>query len=131
VLLEPTSPLRESVDIELSLDMLASSGASSVVGVCRAEGTHPAFVYRQDNHGRLQPFMGRHPTGLRRQDIEPMYFLEGTVYVSKISALMEHRSFYHDDTVGYEVPKWKSLEIDDLADFFMVEALMKHKEQLV
>ena len=56
-----------------------------------------------------------------------MYFLEGTIYASRVNVLKERRSFYHDDTIAYEVPKWKSIEIDDLEDFLMVEAIVKHK----
>ena len=29
--------------------------------------------------------------------------------------------------MGYEVPKYKSLEIDDIDDFVMVEAIMNYK----
>lgn len=130
VLLEPTSPLRESADIEAALELMAGQHAGAVVSVCRAESAHPAFMYRCDDNGRLQPFLERQPTGLRRQEIEPLYFLEGTVYASRIDALRARRSFYHEDTVGYEVPRWKSLEIDELDDFLMVEALLKYKEEL-
>lgn len=130
VLLEPTSPLRDSVDIEAALDLMIGHDAGAVVSVCRAESIHPAFMYRRDANGRLQPFLERQPTGLRRQEIEPLYFLEGTVYTSRIDVLRARRSFYHEDTVGYEVPRWKSLEIDELDDFLMVEALLKHKGKL-
>jgi CMP-N,N'-diacetyllegionaminic acid synthase len=130
VLLEPTSPLRESADIEAALELMAGQHAGAVVSVCRAESVHPAFMYRRDADGRLQPFLECQPTGLRRQEIEPLYFLEGTVYASRIDVLRARRSFYHEDTVGYEVPRWKSLEIDELDDFLMVEALLKHKEEL-
>lgn len=130
VLLEPTSPLRESADIEAALELMARQHAGAVVSVCRAESVHPAFMYRRNVGGRLQPFLERQPTGLRRQEIEPLYFLEGTVYASRIDVLRARRSFYHEDTVGYEVPRWKSLEIDELDDFLMVEALLKHKEEL-
>jgi N-acylneuraminate cytidylyltransferase/CMP-N,N'-diacetyllegionaminic acid synthase len=37
------------------------------------------------------------------------------------------KEFYHENTLGYIVPKWKSLEIDDMDDFIMVEAVMKHR----
>ena len=127
VLLEPTSPLREPSDIDQGVTRLVESGSGSLVSVCRADTTHPAFMFRRQANMRLRPFLGRQPTGMRRQDIEPLYFLEGTLYASRIEALRLHRSFYHEDTIGYEVPKWKSLEIDDIDDFNMVEALMKLK----
>ena len=40
--------------------------------------------------------------------------------------LLEKKSFYHGNTIGYEVPKWKSFEIDDEIDFLLVEAIIKH-----
>lgn len=127
VLLEPTSPLREASDIDNGVSRMLALGASAVVSVCRAESAHPAFMYRQRPDARLMPFMERQPTGVRRQEIEPLFFLEGSLYASRIDVLRERRSFYHEDTVAYEVPKWKSIEIDDLDDFLMVEALAKHK----
>lgn len=127
VLLEPTSPLREPGDIAQGVTQLVSSGAGALVSVCQAECTHPAFMYRQGERHRLMPFLERQPTGLRRQELEPLFFLEGTLYISKVDVLRANRSFYHADTIGYLVPKWKSLEIDDMDDFLMVEALVKHK----
>lgn len=127
LLLEPTSPLREVSDIGNALARMLETGAGAIVSVCRAESTHPAFMYRCGDDARLAPFMNRQPTGLRRQEIEPLFFLEGTLYASRVDVIRERRSFYHDDTVAYEVPKWKSVEIDDMDDFLMAEALAKYK----
>jgi CMP-N,N'-diacetyllegionaminic acid synthase len=124
VLLEPTSPLRDSFDIDDAVQRLIQTGAGAVVSVCRAVSTHPAFMFSLDEKGRLRPYLERNPTGLRRQDIDPIFFLDGTLYASRIDVLKTKRSFYHEDTVAFEVPKWKSLEIDDSDDFIMVEALM-------
>ena len=64
---------------------------------------------------------------LRRQHIKDVYFFEGSVYVSNTAILLKKNTFYHDRTLGFEFPKWKSLEIDDQDDFIMVEALMINK----
>jgi CMP-N,N'-diacetyllegionaminic acid synthase len=130
VLLEPTSPLREAADIDQAVNRLVRTAAGSVVSVCRAGSAHPAFMYRQDENGHLRPFFGDQPTGLRRQDVDPAFFLDGTLYVSRIDVLKDKRSFYHDGTVAFEVPKWKSLEIDDSDDFIMVDALMEKRGAL-
>jgi CMP-N,N'-diacetyllegionaminic acid synthase len=127
VMLEPTSPLREASDIDKALSQLNESDAGAIVSVCKSEATHPSFMYKLCPDTRLQPFMGLQPTNLRRQDIEPLFFLEGTLYISWINILKSKHSFYHEGTIAYEVPKWKSLEIDDADDFIMVEALAKHK----
>ena len=127
VLLEPTSPLREAKDIQQALHHMNNTGASAIVSVCRAESTHPAFMFRKTSSGRLKPFSSSSPTNLRRQQIEPMFYLDGTLYASTVEALREQKSFYHEDTLAYEVPKWKAIEIDDIDDFEMVEAIVKYK----
>ena len=128
LLLEPTSPLREVADIHVALQRMVDTRAAAIVSVCRAESTHPAFMFRTTGQGRLEPFMSASPTGLRRQEIEPLFYLDGTIYASTVNALRQRRSFYHEDTLAYEVAKWKALEIDDIEDFQMVEAIAKYKE---
>jgi N-acylneuraminate cytidylyltransferase/CMP-N,N'-diacetyllegionaminic acid synthase len=127
VLLEPTSPLRDVGDINTAVARLLASDASAIVGVCCAESNHPSFMYRLDANGCLQPYLDRQPSSVRRQDIEPLYFLEGSIYASRIDVLRERRTFYHSDTLAYEVPKWKAIEIDDIEDFMMVEAIVRHR----
>lgn len=43
---------------------------------------------------------------LRRQDV---YFFEGTIYISKTDVLLNKKTFYHENTIGYVVPKYKSM----------------------
>ncbi|MEE2746384.1 MAG: acylneuraminate cytidylyltransferase family protein [Pseudomonadota bacterium] len=127
LLLEPTSPLREVGDIQTALQRIADMEASAVVSVCRAESAHPAFMFRIIEHDRLDPFLSLTPTGVRRQEIDPLFYLEGTLYASTVASLREQRSFYHEGTMAYEVAKWKALEIDDIWDFEMIEAIARYK----
>ncbi|GFE58479.1 cytidylyltransferase domain-containing protein [Geobacter sp. AOG1] len=126
VLLEPTSPLREISDIEKALEKIENNpSADSIVSIARVESCHPAFMIRMDKQNELISGFHYELKYLRRQDIEELFFLEGSIYVSKVPELLEQGTFYHQRTSGYVVPKWKSLEIDDMDDFIMVEALMK------
>lgn len=129
VLLEPTSPLRDAGDVDAAIEQLLSSpSASSIVGICKTESQHPAFLVKKGNENFLLGYENSDMKVLRRQDISDVYFFEGSVYVSKVDALLENKTFYHGATLGYEVPKWKSPEIDDIDDFIMVEALMQYKK---
>lgn len=128
VLLEPTSPLRETKDIDLALECMHDANADSVVSICNAESTHPAFMFSMGDNGLLSSTQAGGFKVLRRQELAPMYFLEGTVYASRIDTLLAARTFCQASTAGYEVPKWKSPEIDDIVDFLHVEAIMKHRE---
>ena len=125
VLLEPTSPLRDSNDIDRALEKLTeTSQAKSIVGIAKTEGQNPAFLVKVRADATLVEFIDGGMRHIRRQDVEDVYFIEGSIYISETSKLLERKTFYHEKTIGYILPKWKSLEIDDEVDFIMVEALM-------
>ena len=127
VLLEPTSPLREVFDIDMAIEILLESRADSIVGICKTESQNPAFLVSKNENGLISGYENKDMVVLRRQEIKDVYFFEGTIYVSKTDVLLDKKTFYHDNTIGYEVPKYKALEIDDIIDFVMVEAIMKYK----
>ena len=128
VMLEPTSPLRDKVDIDSAIEqLLTNPQASAIVGICKTESQNPAFLVKKSNANCLVGYENKDMRVLRRQEISDVYFFEGSVYISHMETLLTRKTFYHDCTLGYEVPKWKSPEIDDMDDFVIVEALMKFK----
>lgn len=130
VLLEPTSPLTETRDIDLAIDTLVAHTltADSIVGVSALVGAHPAFAVRIEQSGLLRPFAVSQFASLpRRQDVEPLYALDGSLYVSSVAALRREKGFCHGRTLPYVTPRYKSFEIDDLVDFICVEALLSHR----
>lgn len=128
VLLEPTSPLREKEDIDRAMERLVENrNASAIVGICKTETQNPAFLVNRDTNGFISGYENPEIPILRRQDIKDVYFFEGSIYISETATLLRKNSFYHAGTLGYELPKWKSIEIDDLDDFIMAEALFVNK----
>jgi CMP-N,N'-diacetyllegionaminic acid synthase len=128
LLLEPTSPLRTHKDIDKSINKIMSNNYDSLVSVSKLESFHPSFLYNKNKKGFLSPFSKSKKKYIRRQDLETMYFLEGSIYISKITTLMKKRTFCHDKTVPFIMPKWKSIEIDDKLDLVMAEAIIKKKK---
>lgn len=129
VLLEPTSPLRDVEDIDKCIDLLLDNKkARAIVNLALLEASHPEFNVLLDDEGFI-----RKPDGttefsvLRRQDLEKLYFFEGSLYISYVDTLKERKTFYHDLTLGNVVPKYMSFEVDELCDFICIEALMKAK----
>lgn len=132
VLLEPTSPLRTSDDIDNAIvSLLGNREATSLVGICKTESQNPAFLINCNSENFISGYENKNIKSLRRQDIQDVFFLEGSIYLSQTKALLQNKTFYHEKTIGYEFPKWKSLEIDDIYDFIMVEALMRYKEGIL
>lgn len=131
VLLEPTSPLTASADVDAALEHLVREAelADAVVGVSALEAHHPAFAVKVTPNGLLAPFQGAKFADLpRRQDVEPLYSLDGSLYVSTVEALRRERGFCHDRTLPHVMPKHKALEVDDMVDFICLEAIATHYE---
>jgi N-acylneuraminate cytidylyltransferase/CMP-N,N'-diacetyllegionaminic acid synthase len=126
-LLEPTSPLRETSDIDNAIFKLNTKNVSSIVGISETESQNPAFLVKKDTEDFISWYDTSQSIGIRRQEIDPIFYLEGSIYVSERDKLFEENSFYHDETIGYIMSKDKSLEIDDEFDFIMAEALMRYR----
>lgn len=132
VMLEPTSPQREAEDIDASIEkLMAFPDARAIVGIARVESQHPTFLVEKDANDFIRGYADPDMKIKRRQEISTLYFFEGSLYVSYVDTLLEMKSFYHSKTLGFEMPKWKSFEIDDSDDFFIIEAFMQLKKGIV
>ena len=60
---------------------------------------------------------------VRRQDLPPSYSLNGAVYVARIDWLLSAGTFLTPATVGYVMPKERSVDIDDELDLVVAEAI--------
>lgn len=132
LLLEPTSPLTETGDVDAAIAMLAAADglAESIVGVTAMESQHPAYSVTRDADGRIAPLQGQRFADLpRRQDLSPVFNLDGSLYLSTVAALRRERSFCHDRTLGYVTSQEKALEVDSLTDFICIEALLAYRNR--
>ena len=133
VLLEPTSPMTENKDVDSALERLDRQRdiADAIVGISMVEGTHPAFDVVLDERKRIHPYLQEGFDAVtRRQEIENLYFLDGSLYISDIEVLLKRQGFYHERTLGFKMPKWKSFEVDDIVDFFCIEAIMNNRDRI-
>lgn len=131
VLLEPTSPLTEASDVDRAVAQLdaARDHADALVGVAPLVTTHPAFAVRRSADGLVTPLGGGDFGSLpRRQDIEPLFVLDGSLYLSAVDALRRERGFCHSRTLGFETERHKALEVDDLVDFLCIEAILTNMD---
>lgn len=125
VLLEPTSPLRRSGDIDAALEILErSADVSAVVSVCKVDAPHPMKM-QVIRDGRLEPlFPDVWREGLRRQDLPAVYELTGTVYAVRAGVLKQTRSFWTGKVAPLEIPRARAVNIDGAVDVVMAEALL-------
>ncbi len=127
VMLESTSPLRKQGFIDQAIRSLRDNiFCSAMVGICRVESQHPAFLCKLNDRSQIRPVSGSNEN-IRRQDlIEDFYFYEGSIYISGKKQLIESCNFYRDDTMGIVVDKIGSIEVDDLEDLLLVRSLISN-----
>jgi len=121
IVLQPTSPLRTATDIDRALRKQAEAKAPFCVSVTRPKH-HPCWSLRADSEGFLRPLLPELPN--RRQDLPPVYALNGAIYIAETQALIRQRSFLGEPLLGYEMPPERSLDIDTELDFAIAELLM-------
>jgi len=119
--LQPTSPLRESLDIEAA--MTASPDADLVVSVTPAHDNPYFNLVEQAPHGLVR--LSKGDGAMRRQDAPAVYALNGSIYVWRRAALAHAamHGLWSVTVAPYVMPRWKSADIDDLEDFEYAEWL--------
>lgn len=116
VLLQPTSPLRSTADIDGAIELLQSKGAPACVSL-RAAQEHPYWTFQLSGDAALMHFaQPRDGLPSRRQDLPAAWCLNGAVYVARVPGLLQSRTFLSPRTVGYVMPMERSLDIDTYAD---------------
>ncbi len=132
ILLEPTSPLTTYSDIDKAIIKLnKNTSAKSIVGISKTEQQHPKFSINYNKNSFIKPYFMKNFKTIRRQEINNVYFFDGSLYVSDVDYYLKKKTFYHKYTLGYEMPKWKSFEVDDKVDFLIMENIMKNKKKFI
>ncbi len=132
VLLQPTSPFRSTADIDAAITRCIDTGAPSVVSVTPAS-QHPSWMYHMDGDGRLVHFLNEEPIA-RRQELPRIYALNGAIYVAHIPTLLTEKKLIGPGTIGYVMPRTRSLDIDTALDFDIAEVLARRllaEEELI
>ena len=122
LLLQPTSPLRTSEDIDGIVQMSLERKASSVVSICESP-KHPNWMFFCGEDKKLYPFTDD-PIATRRQDLPKVYTVNGALYIAKTKWLKQNQSFFALETLGYLMPAERSTDIDTPLDWELVEFLM-------
>jgi N-acylneuraminate cytidylyltransferase len=116
VLLQPTSPMRTAYDIDASFDQMKQCNAQACVSLSLVEET-PYWMYTLNESCQLKALIEHPPGAHRRQDCPPVYSLNGAVYIANTPWLKLNKTFLSSETVGYVMPRNRSIDIDTMNDF--------------
>lgn len=124
VLLQPTSPLRMTKDIDKTIELCDQYNASSSVTVSQAN-KNPQWMYYLNKKNLLKPVLSQKNIKTRRQDLPDTYILNGAVYVLKYNNIIADKPFISDDTVVNIMPIERSIDIDTALDLKIANIIYK------
>jgi N-acylneuraminate cytidylyltransferase/CMP-N,N'-diacetyllegionaminic acid synthase len=134
MLLQPTSPFRTAESIRAACSLFVAGQGCSVVSV-RPVRDHPAWCRRIDEQGCLVPLNAAGGAAARSQDVEPVFALNGAVYLATPHTLRQERSFHSARTTALVMrSQIESLDIDTPEDWLIAEAcvsLPKRQEDVL
>lgn len=115
LLLQPTSPLRNTGDIERCCELYFQSGAPACVSVSELNKSIN-WTYSLGD-GMVMKKVFEEPFE------DQAYIINGAIYIARTDWLKKHRKFVTDETIAYVMPQERSVDIDTPLDFFLAEAL--------
>jgi len=127
ILLEPTSPLREDMDIDIMIEKILklSDKFDSIVSIGEVH-EHPSIMKKIVNHS-IVPYWEDLKITTRRQDNDIAFFPYGVAYIVKIDIFLNEKTFYTNRNTFYEIKRYQCYEIDDIYDFLAIENIMKYE----
>jgi CMP-N-acetylneuraminic acid synthetase len=127
VSLPATSPLRIPGDIDRCIDKFVSSQADVVITGSPAKNNPYFCMVKEVSAGYVELLAGNGVSVARRQDAPCVYDMNGAVYVTSPSFIMENNRIFDGKVELVEMPRSRSVDIDTELDFKFAEFLLSEQ----
>jgi len=118
VLLQPTSPLRDSDDVDSAVEQYESADVSSLVAVSEDHSNR----WRKTETGAER--VNYTESVKRRQEKTPEYVETGAIYITDVESFLETGSIRAGDTSLYVMDERRSVDIDTEFDLWLAEQIL-------
>ena len=124
VFLQATCPIRRGADIDAAVTTLRDSGADSLLSVV------PSHVFLwKDVNGEAVPCMHAKGERPRRQDMDPVYRENGSIYVTRSEILTRTGDRLGGHSVLFPMPEQAGIDIDTAVDFQLAASWLNELEE--
>lgn len=120
VLIQATSPLTTSADLDGALEKMSALAADSLVTVTREH----RFMWREESSSLVSPRNYRPEARPRRQDWDGELFENGAFYVSSRELLLRSGCRLHGNVAHFVMSAQTAIELDTVSDWELLEALL-------
>jgi len=123
-LLQPTSPLRTTSDIDRAIELYIEKQAKGVVSMSKCHHS-PMWTTSLESHNDFKQFISG-LTNNRSQDLKEFYQLNGAVYLIDIATFLSTKKlFLENDYYPFIMTEENSIDIDTEIDFLYAEMILK------
>lgn len=127
ILLQPTSPLRTTQDIDEAIELCFEKKATSIIGVCEMEHS-PLWANTLDETMSMENFLDDKYNNSRSQDLPTFYRINGAFYMSKVESVLKDKTFFVKENIfAFLMSQEHSVDIDTELDFVVAEAVLKER----
>ncbi len=124
VSLPATSPLRSVKDVESAILKRSDTGADICIAITPASRS-PYFNMVKESEGGLIELVNKPNNPIfNRQDVPEVFDITTVVYVASVEFIMSNNNIFDGKVTSVEIPKYRSIDIDDIYDFKFAEAIL-------
>ena len=126
IYLQPTSPLRTSLHIDLAFEKMETLAAHSLISVMEmTKSPYKSFSINVD--GRMQSIFNEKFSNARRQDLPKTYLPNGAIYIFRKSDFLNNEGFPSNGSVPFLMSQADSIDIDTEEDIRYLEYIIGKK----
>ena len=122
VLIEPTYPLIQTRDINMSLDTFIKTKCDSLLTLENKK----FFIWKLLDKGKTTPVNYNPENRPRYQEFRGIYVEEGGIYITTKENFLKSKCRINGK-IGYYILQHPSIDIDTEIDFKIAEVLLKHE----
>lgn len=122
IFLQPTSPLRDSTDIDRAFEVFQKQKIEAMVSVA-AVREHPRWIYDIKSDGKMELVIKD------AQFPESMYAPNGAIYIYKVKNFLQTKQWLPEATFAFVMPPEKSIDVDTPFDFKIADLLLGQKNE--
>jgi N-acylneuraminate cytidylyltransferase/CMP-N,N'-diacetyllegionaminic acid synthase len=125
--LDVTSPLRLPEDIADAINLLESTHASSVITGTPSRRSPYFNLVELDDRGVPYVCKKLKEPLVRRQDAPRCFDMNASIYVWRREPFLAAPAVFYDDTRLFEMPEERSIDVDSMLDWDIVQVLMARR----
>lgn len=127
MVLLPTAPLCTTEHINNAVKFFNETNATTLIAVKEAE-TPITWYMNKDQEDRIANAGFGVGNAVTNRQVNSKYFVpNGAIYILDYDLLKNNRTYYCDNTVGFEMSAEDSVDIDTLTEFKFAEMLIKDR----